>query len=175
MNPPKWRLAVLSLCAPVALLVALAHRTISGAQTTPAPKQQSPSAANTCMQLLGRYSGVLPCADYPGITTVLSLIAKSPTDRTHTHYVLKRTYQDRANTQTETGTWTILRGTPDDPNATVYQLTPTNGGQPTNFLKVSDNELLQLNNDRRRIDSNLNFSLKKTTPKPSPNPTPKLS
>jgi hypothetical protein len=72
----------------------------------------------------------------------------------------------------ETGAWTIVHGTPDNPDATVYQLKPKDGGQPTNFLRVSDNEILQLDSERRRMDSKLNFSLKKTN---KASPVPPLS
>jgi copper homeostasis protein (lipoprotein) len=161
MNPQALLLAILSICA------ATQSSYILSAQTTTTPKQDS-ATARSPMQLLAQYRGVLPCADCPGIDTTLSLLAGSPNDVAHTRYVLKSRYQERNNTFTETGTWTIVRGTPDNPDATVYQLKPKNGGQPTNFLRVSDDEILQLDSERRRIDSKLNFSLKKTTSKASP-------
>ena len=124
------------------------------------------------MQLVARCRGVLPCADCPGIDTILSLFAKSPNDLAHTRYVLESSYQERNNTFKETGAWTIVHGTPDNPDATVYQLKPKDSGQPTNFLRVSDNEILQLDSERRRMDSKLNFSLKKTTSRASQSPLP---
>src|SRR5580704_9500117 len=161
MNPQAWLVAILSICA------ATQSSYLLSAQTTTTPKQDS--ATISPMQLVAQYRGVLPCADCPGIDTTLSLLADSPT---HTRYVLKSSYQERNNTLTETGTWTIVHGTPDNPDATVYQLKPKNGGQPTNFLRVSDNEVLQLDSERRRMDSKLNFSLKKTTSGASPVPPP---
>ena len=161
MNPQGWLVAVLSICA------ATQSSYILSAQTTTTPKQDS-ATAKSPMQLVAQYRGVLPCADCPGIDTTLSLLANSPNDLAHTRYVLKSRYQERNNTFTETGTWTIVHGTPDNPDATVYQLKPNDGGQPTNFLRVSDNEILQLDRQRRRIDSKLNFSLKKTTSRASP-------
>jgi hypothetical protein len=156
MNPQALLLAILSICA------ATQSPYILSAQTTTTPKQDS-ATAKSPMQLVAQYRGVLPCADCPGIDTTLSLLANSPNDLDHTRYVLKSSYQERNNTFTETGTWTIVHGTPDHPGATVYQLKPKDGGQPTNFLRISDNEILQLDSERRRIDSKLNFSLKRTT------------
>jgi copper homeostasis protein (lipoprotein) len=161
MNPHAWLVAILSICA------ATQSSYLLSAQTTTTPKQDS--ATKSPMQLVAQYRGVLPCADCPGIDTTLSLLADSPT---HTRYVLKSSYQERNNTFTETGTWTIVYGTPENPDATVYQLKPKNGGQPTNFLRVSDNEVLQLDSERRRMDSKLNFSLKKTN---KASPVPPLS
>jgi copper homeostasis protein (lipoprotein) len=161
MKPEAWLLAILSICAATQGFCTLS------AQTTTTPKQDS-ATPKSPMQLVARYRGVLPCADCPGIDTTLSLLANSPDDLAHTRYVLKSNYQERNNTFTETGTWTIVRGTPDNPDATVYQLKPKNGGQPTNFLRVSDNEILQLDSEHRRIDSKLNFSLKRTTSGASP-------
>jgi|SRR5580700_5391121 hypothetical protein len=164
MNPQAWLVAILSICATTQ------SPYIPSAQTTTTPKQDS--ATKSPMQLVAQYRGVLPCADCPGIDTTLSLLANSPNDLAHTRYVLKSSYQERNNTFTETGTWTIVHGTPDNPYATVYQLKPKDGGQPTNFLRVSDNEILQLDSERRRIDSKLNFSLKKATSGASPVPPP---
>ena len=161
MNPQVRLVAILSICA------ATQSSYLLSAQTTTTPKQDS--ATKSPMQLVAQYRGVLPCADCPGIDTTLSLLANSPS---HTRYVLKSSYLERNNTFTETGTWTIVHGTPDNPDATVYQLKPKNGGQPTNFLRVSDNEILQLDSERRRIDSKLNFSLKKATSGASPVPSP---
>jgi hypothetical protein len=165
MNPQALLVAILSFCA------ATQSSYILSAQTTTTPKQDS-ATAKSPMQLVVQYRGVLPCADCPGIDTTLSLLANSSNDLAHTRYVLKSSYQERNNTFTETGTWTIVRGTPDNPDAAVYQLKPMDGGQPTNFLRVSDNEILQLDRQRRRIDSKLNFSLKKTTSRASPVPPP---
>ena len=162
MNPQAWLVVILSICA------ATQSSYILSAQSTPAPKQDS-ATAKSPMQLVAQYRGVLPCADCPGIDTTLSLFANSPNDPDHTRYVLKSSYQERS-TFTETGTWSIVHGTPDNPDATVYQLKPKDGGQPTNFLRVSENEILQLDSERRRIDSKLNFSLKKTTSRASPVP-----
>ena len=162
MNPQALLLAILSICA------ATQSPYILSAQTTTTPKQDS-ATAKSPMQLVAQYRGVLPCADCPGLDTTLSLLANSPS---HTRYVLKSSYLERNNTFTETGTWTIVHGTPDNPDATVYQLKPKNGGQPTNFLRVSDNEVLQLDSERRRMDSKLNFSLKKTN---KASPVPPLS
>ncbi len=164
MHPHQWLVAILSICA-------AAGSYASPPQTTTTPKRES-TTSESPMQLVARYRGVLPCADCPGIDTILSLFAKSPNDLAHTRYVLQRTYQERSNTLTETGAWTIVRGTPDNPLAAVYQLQPKDGSQPTNFLKISDDEILQLDSERRRIDSKLNFSLRKTTSKSSPTQSP---
>jgi NlpE N-terminal domain len=165
MNPQALLLAILSICA------ATQSPYILSAQTTTTPKQDS-ATAKSPMQLVAQYRGVLPCADCPGIDTTLSLFANSPNDLAHARYVLKSSYQERNHSFTETGAWTIVHGTPDNPDATVYQLKPKNGGQPTNFLRVSDNEILQLDSERRRIDSKLNFSLKKTSSRASQVPPP---
>jgi len=114
------------------------------------------------MQLIARYRGMLPCADCSGIDTELTLYAKSPDEAVNTRYVLKRTYQKgrgQGRSFAESGTWTLMRGTPDDANATVYQLTDNKTGELTNFLKVGTNQLEQLDKDQRRINSKVKFKL----------------
>ena len=116
------------------------------------------------MQLIARYRGMLPCADCSGIDTELALYAKSPNEALNTRYVLKRTYMKGRGTGksfAESGTWTLMRGTPDDSNATVYQLKDNKTGDLTNFLKVGANQLEQLDKDQHRIDTKLNLRLTK--------------
>ena len=132
----------------------------------PASAFQAPQSAATAgpIQLIGRYRGMLPCADCSGIDTELAMYAKSPNEAVNTHYVLKRTYQKgrgSGKSFAESGSWTLLRGTPDDPDATVYQLTDSRTGNVTNYLKVGANQLEQLDKDQHRIDSKLNFRLTK--------------
>ena len=54
-----------------------------------------------------------------------------------------------------------MRGTLDDPNATVYQLKNSKNEDLTSFLKVGANQLEQLDKDQRRIDSKIKFTLTK--------------
>jgi len=114
--------------------------------------------------LIARYRGMLPCADCAGIDTELALYAKSPNEAVNTRYVLKRTYMKGAGpgkSFAESGTWTLLKGTPDDPEATVYQLKDSKTGELSNFLKVGTNQLEQLDKDQHRIESKLKFKLTK--------------
>ena len=54
------------------------------------------------------------------------------------------------------------RGTPDDSNATVWQLLPDGEGQPYNFLYENNGRSLTLlNSDFKRNESSLNFTLNK--------------
>src|SRR5580765_6726100 len=130
----------------------------------PAKTFQSPQPAPGPIQLIARYRGMLPCADCSGIDTELALYAKSPNEIANTRYVLKRTYQKGrgpGKSFAESGTWTLMRGTPDDPDATVYQLKDNKTGDLTNFLKVGANQLEQLDKEQRRIDSKVKFKLTK--------------
>lgn len=56
------------------------------------------------------------------------------------------------------GTWSIIQGTKTDPNATVYQLNPTQTEAALFLLKADDNVLLFLNQDREPLVGNANFS-----------------
>ncbi len=96
--------------------------------------------------LMGRYTGVLLCADCPGIRTELSLYVQGAFREPAT-YVLRETYLESGNGDlsfTTTGRWTIRRGSTADPNATVYQLNFDRPDQIRNFLKVGDKELRML-------------------------------
>ena len=119
------------------------------------------------MTLIGRYHGVLPCADCSGIDTDLALYAKSAHEFVNTRYVMKLTYQKGkgpGKTFGESGTWAALRGTPEDPNATVYQLTSSKNGQVMNFLKIGANQLESLDKDQHRIETNMPHTLTRVLP-----------
>ena len=73
----------------------------------------------------------------------------------------KNSYQERNNSYTETGTWTLEKGTPDDPAASVYVLKPKTGNGQTNYLRVSDDEIKQLDANRKPFSGTVNFSLKR--------------
>ena len=117
------------------------------------------SGADTTPTLLGVFKGVLPCADCPGLETELSLTQYGPNIAEGT-YSLKETYQSR-NTQPlqSQGTWTTLRGTPKDDNATVYQLNPDHPEKSRYFLKLDDSTLEML--DEQLEIPTQNFLLKK--------------
>jgi|SRR5450432_629138 hypothetical protein len=163
----RWQATILLFCFGMVERSSASVGTpkILASQAASDAKQGSGNPNDGSTELVGKYRGVLPCADCSGIETEVSLFAKSSTDPFNARYAIKRTYQGRATTWTEIGSWSIVRGTPDDSNATVYELKPKDGGQASYFLQVSDNEILQLDSERRRIDAKMNFSLKKVTAK----------
>jgi hypothetical protein len=57
----------------------------------------------------------------------------------------------------------LEKGTPDDASASVYVLKPKTGSGSTNFLRVGDDEIKQLDNDRNPFTGTVNFSLKRIT------------
>jgi putative hemolysin len=124
------------------------------------PQQQAKIAATTkTMQVMGTWQGTTPCADCSGILTTLTLYIKEPNDYRDALYRLQMKYIDRGSF-TKYGSWTVLRGRPGDPNATVYQLDPDKQGKQY-YLRVDDNTLQQLDGDMKPIDSSLNFTLKR--------------
>ena len=114
--------------------------------------------------LLGRYAGTLPCADCEGIRVVLDLYEKTA-DGPPTHYTLERTYlgtQDGDNRFVQVGSWIILRGAVDDPEATIYQLDPGSPGRTQSFLLRGERELVLLDQELREIESALPDTLTRT-------------
>jgi uncharacterized lipoprotein NlpE involved in copper resistance len=123
-----------------------------------AQQQKAPAGAHG--KLLATYHGVLPCADCPGIDTTVKLFG-ADAQATHGVYMTKNAYQERNSSYTETGTWTLEKGTPDDASASVYVLKNKTGNGVTNFLRVGDDEIKQLDNNRKPFGGTINFSLKR--------------
>lgn len=111
------------------------------------------------MRVMGTWRGTTPCADCSGIITTLTLYRKEPNNFIDAVYRLQLKYIDRGNF-TQYGEWTVLRGRPGDPNATVYQLDPDKSGKQY-YLRVDEDTLQHLDGDMKPIDSKLNFTLKR--------------
>src|SRR5262245_53851947 len=104
-------------------LVACGPKTSVPTVTPPAHKPAS--AAETPQVTMLTYTGMLPCADCRGINTTLTLLAKSRLDTGGGTFELTEEYvggRDGNRTVETRGRWILLRGTPTDVDATVYQL-----------------------------------------------------
>jgi NlpE-like protein len=159
------RIATVAIFAATSIVSSGTLPASAGAQDT---AQQKATASSPHGKLIATYHGVLPCADCPGIDTTVKFFASGAKD-THGLYITHHAYQDRKSSYNETGTWTLEKGTPADASASVYVLKPKTGSGVTNFLRVGDNEIKQLDNDRKPFAGNVNFSLKRvavTAPPP---------
>lgn len=124
------------------------------------PIPPPPAGTNT----LGIFEGRTPCHDialefmnvpaYPGCLKLkwrLSLYLDRKTGERGAYLLV--------GTRTiNPGTWTIMRGTPQDPNAVIYRLTPDDSGQSVYFLKADDNHLFLLDQDMNPLVGNALFS-----------------
>jgi putative hemolysin len=139
--------------------VVLASSAIAFSQTQNAQNDAKYAAQAKTMHVMGTWRGTTPCADCSGIITTLMLYQKEPNNFIDAIYRLQLKYIDRGSF-TQYGEWTVLRGRPGDPNATVYQLDPDKSGKQY-YLRVDEDTLQQLDGDMKPIDSKLNFTLKR--------------
>jgi copper homeostasis protein (lipoprotein) len=110
-------------------------------------------------KLFGHFTGLLPCADCPGIHVDLSLYSGPAT------YELKQTYESSRHgnpTYTEQGTWLIERGTAKDPQAIVYELHPAHSQSKQFYLRSDKSTLLLLDANREELPPSLPHTLKRT-------------
>lgn len=125
-------------------------------------KEDRPKAENPDGFLMGKYVGVLPCADCSRINTTLLLYAKNATELIATRYQLQTVYvgaRGGDKTIQQTGEWTILRGTRAAPDVTVYQLNPEKPAEVSNYL-VKGDTLMPLDRMQRPIEAPMNLSLR---------------
>lgn len=109
------------------------------------------------------YAGTLPCADCPGINESITLI-QTGNNPPSGSFSIRDIYQERNNNQpfTTTGTWVQTTGTPQDPNAIVYELMPSeNQSQVSYYLKINDNQIIMLDGNKQKIDSPFDTTLTK--------------
>ena len=133
-----------------------------------------PSAAAGAPQkagafLVGSYAGVLPCADCRGIYTSLTLHVNGRLQTGAGTFSLSEEYLDTpdGNRRFDTsGRWNILRGTPTDLDATVYQLDFDGVARTIYVRRVGDQVLQLLDREQRMIQSAANYTLTRTTAPP---------
>ncbi len=114
---------------------------------------------------LGVFTGILPCADCEGIETTITL--KENKEKNERTYTLKEVYLGQGSDKPfeTTGMWTIIKGTPSDPNAIVYQLAVENDdpedSDVVNYLVVNNTTIKHIDDEMNEFDSKLNYTLTK--------------
>jgi copper homeostasis protein (lipoprotein) len=104
--------------------------------------------------LLGTYTGLLPCADCAGIRADLRLYAE--------RYELRETYigtRQGDRTAERTGRVKVVRGSASDKEATVYQLDAEGADARRYFVRAGDSELRLLDRERKELLSSAPHSL----------------
>jgi hypothetical protein len=125
------------------------------------------------------YTGTTPCGDVPRSLNKISSEAKCdiilweltlyrnsgddmPTVFSLTsesrHYINNRDYKSGGRNTNISGKWSIRKGTKSDPNAIVYVLNPDNPGSSVSFLRVDENLLHLLTNDKSLMIGNAGWS-----------------
>lgn len=109
------------------------------------------------------YKGIIPCADCEGIETVLKIYEGDGTIESH-KFELSSTYQGKGpnNVFVEKGNFNLERGLEDDADGTIYVLNwDKPQAQQIYYGSYSNNreKIYQLDNNRKIIKSDLNYSL----------------
>ncbi|MDP4240723.1 MAG: copper resistance protein NlpE [Bacteroidota bacterium] len=130
------------------------------------------SASNDQIKLFGGssvsvYEGTLPCSDCQGIKTTLTLYQNKA--KKQNTYKLQEIYigqNDDKAFETD-GTWVAVKGTKEDPNAIVYQLSVQNedpeDSDVINYLVVDKNTIKLLDEEMNQYESKANYNLTRIT------------
>lgn len=117
--------------------------------------------ANTKNEVLTeKYSGTIPAADGPGIVYEVTLIRYD--DKDSGVYHMRQTYIDAADNRDMAfdyyGRFVVTRKNSDR----IVRLTPFNKQEEAvNFIKDNDSSITLLDQQMNRIDSNLNYTLRR--------------
>jgi hypothetical protein len=116
------------------------------------------------------YEGELPCADCSALRTELSLsAAPSESAPSQGTFVAKYMYVGKDFTNVESGEWKLLRGTPDDKNAVVYDLIADKGKRHEYWLQAGS-DLRPLDAKRRDQHAPYMLTLRRSLVEPTPPP-----
>lgn len=103
------------------------------------------------------YQGTLPCRNCEGIDLDVTLVGdaeSAPEDRTFDLQASYRAHPQNPPDENYEGNWEVLSGTANNPEATVYELTPSGEGQVYYFLRLDPQTLELIDPQRRRFQNN---------------------
>ena len=111
---------------------------------------------------VGTYSGKLPCADCSGLLTSIALYAADSAQSPVGYYVRTSTYLGAPKGDVvfiEAGNYLLRRGTPANPDWTVYTL-QSNTSDHLESYRLEGDALVPLDSDDKPIQSPFNMRLK---------------
>lgn len=103
-----------------------------------------------------RYQGTLPCRNCAGIDLDVVMRGSVEDQLDERTFTLQATYRDHPQSPPDenyAGGWEVLNGTADDPDATVYELTPEGEGQTYYFLRLDESTLELIDPQLRRFQN----------------------
>jgi len=110
------------------------------------------------------YQGSLPCRNCDGIDLDVLLKGEemqAPEARTFTLSATYRNHPQNPPAENYAGNWEVLTGTPSNPDATVYELTPNGEGQTYYFLRIDPQTLELIDPERRRFENSERLRLQR--------------
>ncbi|MCW4153794.1 copper resistance protein NlpE [Halomonas sp. 18H] len=103
------------------------------------------------------YQGTLPCRNCQGIELNVTMMGDEQSAAAQRTFDLEAAYRGHPENppkETYSGNWSVLDGPPDNPEATVYELTPNGEGQVYYFLRVNPQTLELIDPQLRRFQNN---------------------
>ncbi len=137
-----------TLLAGSAFIALLAGCAAGPGEQASAPEMAEPQAT---------YQGTLPCRNCDGIDINVEMIgdeSSAPEDRTFTLDATYRAHPQDPPDENYAGNWEVLSGTAENPDATVYELTPDGDGQIYYFMRIDTDTLELIDPQRRRFQNN---------------------
>lgn len=102
------------------------------------------------------YQGSLPCRNCDGIDLDVTMMGEETSTAEERTFTLNASYRNHPQNPPDEnyeGNWEVLSGTPSNPDATVYELTPNGDGQIYYFLRIDESTLELIDPERRRFEN----------------------
>ena len=127
-----------------------------------APSKDGGSLPRPKGEFVARYFGVLPCPGCEALQTSLTFYRK-PDEYRMVETYFSTPQGDRV--VSTGGAWTTVQGTPENKDATVYQLDPDRPDKTRNYLHIEKDRLRPLDAERREIKNGNTLVLSLQDPK----------
>ncbi|MDN3521207.1 copper resistance protein NlpE N-terminal domain-containing protein [Halomonas ramblicola] len=141
------------------LLAGSALLVLAGCAAGPGTTPDAPEEAAEA-----RYQGTLPCRNCDGIDLDVLLRGDEQAAAEERTFELQASYREHPQDPPDenyAGNWEVLEGTANEPDATVYELTPDGDGQIYYFLRVDGQTLELIDPQRRRFQNSEMLQLKR--------------
>ena len=137
------------------LLAGSAMLAVLAGCATGTTQQETPDASAQAEQATV-YNGTLPCRSCDGIDLEVQLMGDEQAPASERTFDLRAEYRNHPENppaEEYEGQWEVLDGAAEDPNATVYELTPDGEGQIYYFQKLDANTLELIDPQLRRFQN----------------------
>lgn len=149
-----------SVAVLIVLFFAVSGLLVMKAQLSQKPISTLAPSSTPAVVPFATYQGMLPCADCSGLDTKLVLYTSGINKNSGTFQLLETYTGKNDHPFVTSGSWAVVKGNKQNPQASIYQLTDTSSNV-TYYLQVNPQSVQMLDQQKNVIKSPFKMILTK--------------